>query len=196
MNVIVHSVYSLFPLLGAAIFYGLFLSCIYMLLEAITYLPNIIKCGRFPTYRDFRSIVNSKSDTKIILAFIDIIFSIISILLFLCITFLYNSGIYRLLPLLGMFIAFRFGVFINNRLLRKSPQSLLLFLTKWCVSLVLYPFLSMVKILIDIIHRIIEKRRSLRFQKSMKKYTSYRFNRIEKDAAYGLLDEYYKEFIK
>ena len=196
MNVVLHSVYGLFLLLWAAVSCGFFLSFLYLLLGIITYIPGVVKCKRFPKYRDFCNCIYAKKNAKILFFIVDILISIISILSFLSITFLYNSGIFRLIPLIVMFLAFGLGVFINHRVLKNLPQSLLLFLLKWCIGLVLYPFILISKTIIKIIYSISEKRRKIKFQKSMQKYTSYRFNNIEKDAAYGLLDEYYKEFIK
>lgn len=192
MNVILHSLHWLFILLIISFFGGFILSIVCSVLSSFSLFMWTIKCKGFVAYKYFKEYMSScctKRKNTIVLDFTNcILFAI----MLLGITFVYNSGIFRLISVPITLL----GVITGNILLSRMISRIMLFLVfvaKWTVEILLFPFLWIVKRICRIITRSYGKLRNTYNSKLMQKFTDQCFERISKDAEYGLLNGLFKE---
>ncbi len=91
------------------------------------------------------------------------------------------------------------GFAIGHRILKGIINELILlilFVIKWIINIVSFPFIWVGRRIVKIVIKLLGKIKSRRNNKLIQKYTAFCFENIEKDAEYGLIDDYYKELIK
>ena len=195
MNIALHSAYGLFELLIAAFVGGTVSAFVFLLIRQMYLIPHVVTASRFLRYGRFMIGMRNAKPRKLLISVSDFSASLILAVLLLCLTFVYNSGRFRLISLVLLIIGFAFGVTIFSRPML-GLTVFLLFCVKWLADIALFPFTWIFIILKRIVKKTFCKFYNICYSFIAAKYTSYRISRIKKEARFGLLDDYYKEKIQ
>lgn len=195
MNIALHSAYGLMELLIAAFVGGTVSAFIFLLIRQIYLIPLVVSAPHFTGYGKFMACINKAKPRKLLISVSDYIACVTLTVLLLCLTFVYNSGRFRLISVVLLIIGFSLGVTILFRpMLRLTALSM--FCLKWLADIVLFPIMWIFRIIKRTATKLIGKLYAICNAIIERKYTSYKFSRIKKEARYGLLDDYCKEKIK
>lgn len=195
MNIALHSAYGLFELLIAAFVGGTVSAFVFLLIRQMYLIPHVVTASRFLRYGRFMIGMRNAKPRKLFISVSDFSASLILAALLLCLTFVYNSGRFRLISLVFLIIGFALGVTVFSRPML-GLTVFLLFCVKWLADIALFPFTWIFIILKRIAKKTFCKLYNICYSIIAAKYTSYRISRIKKEARYGLLDDYYKEKIQ
>ncbi len=195
MNVALHSAFGPVYLFVASFLFGITLYLVSAFLNSGSLVLSAIACNRFPTFKTFFDRIRSRKMSSGAMIASDYILCLLFASSILCVTFIFNSGNFRILTLVVMLIGFVTGRRILTRMINKIII-LILFLIKWIINIALFPFIWVGKRIVKIVIKLLGRIKSRRNNKLIQKYTAFCFEKIEKDAEYGLIDDYYKELLK
>lgn len=195
MNIALHSAYGLLELLAASWVGGIVSAFIYVLTKHTYLIPRMVKTARFPKFGEFVSWLKCAEPRKFLAAVSDYLACVTLVVMLLSSTFIYNSGRFRIISLLFLLIGFALGTKLLSRPILELTI-LALFVLKWMTDVFIFPIAWVLKLLKGIAAKLLGRIYERCCIMIVKRYTSYRFSGIKKEARYGLLDEYYKEKIK
>ncbi len=195
MNIALHSAYGLIELLAVSWVGGIVSAFLYVLIKHTSLIPRLAKTARFPKYSEYAACLKCAKNRKFLTAVSDYSACVSLAILLLCATFVCNSGRFRIISVLFLLLGFAFGTKILTIPILKLTI-LALFCLKWLTDIVTLPLSWVLKVLKGIAGKLLGKLYLRCYKMIIKKYTSYKFSRIKKEARYGLLDEYFKEKIK
>lgn len=177
-----------------AFVFGVLLSCFYMaslLCPAIVSSSGCIKNG----YKSFCNRVKCYKCSRYYLALSDALIFIAASCLVCVLSFIFNSGLFRPVFALSMFV----GFFLGKDWLSKAifiPITATSFALLKIIFGVLLPFVALARIIGRVLQRILVNVIRTRKIALMKKYTKEKFDRLGSLAESGLLDHNYKDWIK
>lgn len=195
MTITRHTAADLFLLLIAALICGLLISCVYVVLRVIPAASAAFRCTRFPKYKQFMADVLAQGVGKASLILADIILCLLFALCLLVVSFVCNSGNFRLLSVIAMSLGYLLGASVFGKLIKGVFYNIL-FVFKWLFGVVLFPIAwigQRMALLLSRIHKRILNKRSKRL---MAKYTKRRIAQINRTTEFGLIEKYYKELLK
>lgn len=195
MNVALHSAFGLVYLLFASLVCGIVLSLIRAFLNSGSSIIAAIVCKRFPTYKAFSVYAKSRKSSFKAIILADFLTCILFASLVLCVSFIFNSGNFRILSVAVMLAGLAIGHMILKGIINELVL-LILFVIKWIINIASFPFILVGQRIVKIIIKLLGRIKSRRNNKLIQKYTAFCFEKIEKNAEYGLIDDYYKELIK
>lgn len=195
MNVVLHSVGNSLRLFlsdfGFGILAAFFFDFFRYLIAFIIGLPDR-GVKRFGDYALRTDTVRSSGAVR---ATADILLCIVAASSLLFSAFIHNSGNFRILSVVVFVIGLMAGRLAVSKIL--APILMRIFFAfKRATDLLFAPVILIASILFKTLSRLIGKIFKIFKNKYLRNYTSNRFNGINKDAEFGLLDEYYKEVIK
>ena len=195
MNVVLHSVGNSLRLFLSDFGFGILAAFFYdffrYFIAFIIVLPN----KGVKLFGDFALRIDSVGLSGVVRAAADILLCIAAASSLLFSAFVHNSGNFRLLSV----IIFVIGVMAGRLVVRKILAPILIrifFVIKRVTDILFVPVILISSLLFKAVSRLIGRIFKVFRNKYLQKYTSNRFEGINKDAEFGLLDEYYKEVIK
>lgn len=195
MTITRHTASDLFLLLIAAFICGLLISCVYEILRSLPCLTYASKYSRFPKYKKFLNDMLSQDCGKLPLLFADVVLCLLFAAGALIVSFVFNSGNFRLSAPVSMLFGYIAGVYIFSKLIRITFLNIL-FVLKWIFGIVLYPFVRIGRRIARLCSLIHKKINGACNKRMIEKYTLQRISQIDKTTEFGLIEKYYKELLK
>ena len=195
MTITRHTAADLFLLLFASLICGLIISCVFAVLKASPSALTACKYSRFPKYKYFMAELKDCVNGKISLAFTDAICSLLFAIGLLTVSFVFNSGNFRLSSVAVLLLGFFLCISVFGKLF-KNILSNILFVLKWMFGIILFPFDWILKRITLLCSRIYKKISNRQNKRLSEKYTAQRLSTIDKTTEFGLIEKYYKEFLK
>lgn len=195
MTITRHTATDLFLLLFAAFLCGLLISCVYVVLRYAPSIAWVRKCARFPKYKQFMADMFSQGDSKASIVFTDVILCLLFAIGLLVVSFICNSGNFRISSVVLMSCGCLLGIAVTGKLIR-SLLLIISFIIKWILDILLFPIVWLTRKLMGLFSFIHKKALKKRNDRLIAKYTSQRFSQINKTTEFGLIEKYYKELLK
>lgn len=186
--------YDIAKLWFCSFFSGFFLLFIYIFLVIV---PGIIASVRYikDGYQTFAGQVCAKLNNMTVLGLSDFLICLCAACLLCILSFIFNSGQFRLSSLALLIVGFSIGKLLCKRIVERSFL-LASYAVLKVVRVALYPFAVLLKRLFGTVAALTKKASYRRKKSIIIKYTESRFRELEKQTRFGGIDKYYKEMIK
>lgn len=181
-------------LLFSSFISGIALSVLYLISDAVPAITLSWKTVR-AGYKFFGEYFRCCESNKYVAASSDFMICIVAACTVCSLTFVFNSGQFRIITVAVML----FGFFGGKYLLERPANWLITVISYVLIKTVLFvsfPAVWLTKLICRSFHRTVAgivRRRRLSL---MKKYTKERLDELEAYTEFGLVDQYYKELIK
>lgn len=192
MDLVLLSSFNVFCLIIANFIFGIITALLIPLIDGINRFAIAIVRNRFTDFRDYIKIENK---TRGAVIFIDLSLCLFASVAMLAISFICNSGNFRLVSI----PAFLLGLVFAGKVLCgffREIVDLILFGLKWSIDIIAFPIICFVTFFVRLGYNKISEFRNKRRIGMLAKYTDYCFAHIEEEARYGLLNDFYKELEK
>lgn len=195
MTITRHTAADLFLLIIAAFICGLVISCVYEIIRSLPSFVYAYKHARFPKYKPFVHDMLTRDVGKATLVFADVVLCLLFAVGVLIVSFIFNSGNFRMSAPLAMILGYIAGACVFGKAIRYALLNIL-FILKWIFDIAMFPIIWLCEKFIGCFSSIYKKLLSIRNKRLIERYTAQRISQIDKTAEFGLIEEYYKELLK
>ena len=186
MNITLYSHEAFARFILYCILFGVAAGVLYCVNSAVFFVPAFWKCN---SINEFRSTLSNISFIRSnVLDFLRVLIIAAALL---AVSFIANSGRFRIISIPILLLGFRSGTLLFYRLIIKAVL-LCFYLIKRVLAIIVFPLKISIRFLFRILKRIIIKIQDSRRAKRIAEYTKNSYNDFEKLKQTGLLEHWYE----
>ncbi len=195
MNIVLYTAYGIFSLQVAAFLTGALSALIMLFLQKIPAFKIIVARDRFPRFHEFSNKIKKIGCQGYFQIFTDCLLCVSIAILLITLTFIYNSGSFRIMTVISMLS----GFLVAKRIFYRSVffcLEIVLYLLKWIYDIFSFPIFRLCAWIKKLVLSVFGEIRKKYVESIISGYSEKQFKNVGEIAKFGFLDEYYKEHFK